>query len=327
MKKSVKRHSDKFIYNKVIYINAKTKVIITCKIHGDFKQTPDKHLQGIDCCPECNLINKSQRFKIIGSQIKTNNLKSKEEYLSLVKEKYGDLKFDIVGEWEGITKTNVCVFCENHGKTITNCRNLIVNRRVYSCLKCSNGFRAKNKSHLIEQIIDELKLNCGDYKYIFPENYSTKKDKIKIICDKHGEFDRSVHKLLSGQSCSKCKIEQLINDKILVGGYCDTLFKNKPELKNKEALLYYFEINDGKYYKIGITTNSDPLQRIRSLKNRSRGVIKIIKIITTKKLKLYDAFNIEQRILKENSEFCIKRRWSTELFNTNIKDNILQYFT
>lgn len=36
-------------YNKVVYDNVKKKVIITCKIHGDFLQTPDSHLQGQGC--------------------------------------------------------------------------------------------------------------------------------------------------------------------------------------------------------------------------------------------------------------------------------------
>ena len=35
-----------FIYTKVVYKNNRTKVIITCRIHGDFEQTPNNHLQG-----------------------------------------------------------------------------------------------------------------------------------------------------------------------------------------------------------------------------------------------------------------------------------------
>jgi hypothetical protein len=47
-----KIHHGLYLYDKVIYINAHTKVIITCKKHGDFLQTPDKHLQGCGC-PNC----------------------------------------------------------------------------------------------------------------------------------------------------------------------------------------------------------------------------------------------------------------------------------
>jgi hypothetical protein len=38
-----------FNYTKTKYINAKTKVIITCSEHGDFLQTPGNHLWGYSC--------------------------------------------------------------------------------------------------------------------------------------------------------------------------------------------------------------------------------------------------------------------------------------
>lgn len=39
-------------YSKVVYVNSKAKVIITCPIHGDFEQAPVKHLAG-QGCPMC----------------------------------------------------------------------------------------------------------------------------------------------------------------------------------------------------------------------------------------------------------------------------------
>lgn len=45
-------HGDRFNYDKVEYINTNIKVIITCKIHGDFIQQADSHKQG-NGCPYC----------------------------------------------------------------------------------------------------------------------------------------------------------------------------------------------------------------------------------------------------------------------------------
>ncbi len=45
-------HNNKYIYDKTQYINKRTKVVITCPIHGDFKQIAHNHLQG-QGCPEC----------------------------------------------------------------------------------------------------------------------------------------------------------------------------------------------------------------------------------------------------------------------------------
>lgn len=42
-------HNGKYTYSKTNYINAKTKVTITCPEHGDFEQTPNDHLNGCGC--------------------------------------------------------------------------------------------------------------------------------------------------------------------------------------------------------------------------------------------------------------------------------------
>lgn len=45
-------HGSKYNYSKVHAISNKQKVVITCKLHGDFTQTPDSHLNGRGC-PLC----------------------------------------------------------------------------------------------------------------------------------------------------------------------------------------------------------------------------------------------------------------------------------
>lgn len=45
-------HGNKYDYSKVVYVNNKTKVSIICPEHGEFLQSPDKHLQGRGC-PGC----------------------------------------------------------------------------------------------------------------------------------------------------------------------------------------------------------------------------------------------------------------------------------
>jgi very-short-patch-repair endonuclease len=51
------KHNNKYDYSKINYINARTKIIIICKEHCDFEQTPDSHLRGSGC-PHC--INKTE---------------------------------------------------------------------------------------------------------------------------------------------------------------------------------------------------------------------------------------------------------------------------
>lgn len=46
-------HGDRYDYSKVEYKNTDTKVIIICKLHGEFLQRPDHHKNGIGC-PKCS---------------------------------------------------------------------------------------------------------------------------------------------------------------------------------------------------------------------------------------------------------------------------------
>lgn len=47
--KSNALYNYKYNYDKVVYVNRLTPVIITCPIHGDFKQKPNSHLNGHEC--------------------------------------------------------------------------------------------------------------------------------------------------------------------------------------------------------------------------------------------------------------------------------------
>jgi len=47
--KAIKKHNNTYNYSKVEYIGAHYKIIIICKVHGEFYQTPNKHLSGQEC--------------------------------------------------------------------------------------------------------------------------------------------------------------------------------------------------------------------------------------------------------------------------------------
>lgn len=49
IEKAASSHGTRYDYSKVAYVNARTKVTITCRIHGDFDQKPSNHLLGKGC--------------------------------------------------------------------------------------------------------------------------------------------------------------------------------------------------------------------------------------------------------------------------------------
>ena len=63
-------HNFKYKYDKTEYLYTNKKVIITCLIHGDFKQTPLSHIQGSGC-PNCN---ESKGEKIISKFLDFNKI-------------------------------------------------------------------------------------------------------------------------------------------------------------------------------------------------------------------------------------------------------------
>lgn len=50
--KALKIHGDKYDYSKAKYISAHDRICIICPEHGEFWQTPNRHLSGCNC-PEC----------------------------------------------------------------------------------------------------------------------------------------------------------------------------------------------------------------------------------------------------------------------------------
>lgn len=61
--KALIKHSNKYTYNNLVYVDSKSKVSITCPTHGDFQQTPGNHLYG-QGCPGCRVI-KSKETNLV----------------------------------------------------------------------------------------------------------------------------------------------------------------------------------------------------------------------------------------------------------------------
>jgi hypothetical protein len=58
IKKAILVHGDKYGYSLVDYVDHKTKIVIVCKVHGEFYQRPNNHLCG-QGCNKCAILSKS----------------------------------------------------------------------------------------------------------------------------------------------------------------------------------------------------------------------------------------------------------------------------
>lgn len=66
IRRSKLKFNDKFDYSKTEYITKKTRVIITCPIHGDFEMLPENHLNSPTGCSLCS--KEKSKKKLIDGQ-------------------------------------------------------------------------------------------------------------------------------------------------------------------------------------------------------------------------------------------------------------------
>ena len=177
--KAIKIHGNKYDYSKVEYINAKTKVIILCNIHGDFSQTPSNHLSNFNC-QKC-----SNNFKL-NTQIFIEKSKQIHE------NKYDYSKVEYIN-----TDTPVIISCKIHGD-FKQIPDFHINRKC-GCPKCSNNV----KFNLLEFIDKSNQIHNNNYNYS-KVDYINNKNPIIIICKKHGEFTQQPYVHLLNHGCPSC---------------------------------------------------------------------------------------------------------------------------
>lgn len=100
--KAIKIHGSKYDYSKVIYINGKKDVVITCQKHGDFKMKPTDHLQG-QGCSKCGKEKISLLFR-----------KDVNAFINEAKQIHGD-KYDYSKVNYVNYRTPITIICPIHG--------------------------------------------------------------------------------------------------------------------------------------------------------------------------------------------------------------------
>ena len=245
-------------------------------------------------------------------------VKPKEAFLAKASKKYGDkFTYDLTN-YAGLTKNKITIVCPIHGAFEQVPHVFLLKNCLTGCYKCGHESKNKSKTRSYNNFLECAKKIHGD-RYVYPENnnYLNRKSKVIIVCKVHGNFIKSGQKHLSGQGCHKCNAKRLVDEGILVGGYNKRLFINTPRLKTKPATLYYLKINDGEYYKIGITTKSVK-GRIKGIKCKSKKEVKLVEILWTSEDTLLRCYNKEQRILRKFKDKRVSTSWSKELFNFNV---------
>lgn len=182
IEQSIKIHGDTYEYGKIHYVNNTTPVVILCKKHGYFEQTPDCHLRGYGCM-KC----KNDNLKLIKRKSPSVFI---QESIAIHSDTYDYSKVNYIDSDE-----KVVIVCKNHGEFEQSPRNHL---RGSGCIKCSTNY-----TYTKEEFIEKANIVHGDYDYSDIE-FINNKTPIVIKCKVHGRFSQipSIH--LKGHGCSKC---------------------------------------------------------------------------------------------------------------------------
>lgn len=326
LQRAIEKHGNKFDYSQVEYVTAKVKVKIICPDHGEFWIKPDKHLsKNSKGCQQCwadirdIMIKKVHKERKETGKPPLKQITPSSIFLERAKDRFGDRFEYNLENYNGLAGNQITVTCSLHGTFTMQPRSHLLSN---GCKECGKVKFQEVMTQPYEDVIQQFHEKYN-FQYDYPESnretYKNKKSIIEVICKTHGMFKKKAQKHLTGQGCFQCRVEEMIRTNVLVGGYSEELFTNKPELKNCPAFLYYLRINNGQFYKIGISRVSIE-NRIKSAKSKARRYNEIIEIdlVYSENATLYECFIKEQSILNQFNYCRVFKPWSTELFSQNV---------
>jgi hypothetical protein len=181
-------HGTVYDYSKVVFKNCKTKVIIGCKIHGEFEQNIHSHLIGRGCS-QCGLRKCADGISL-----------SFETFQSRALEKYGT-KFEYFKDKYINLSKKTLIRCPDHGMIYMTPKSHLI--CANGCKSCGSAVQGKKKRYTHDEFIVLAKQKHGDLYDYTKTRYTNGKERITIICKIHGEFEQQASKHLLG-GCRKC---------------------------------------------------------------------------------------------------------------------------
>ena len=148
IKKAQNVHGDKYNYSKVEYINTDTKVCIICPEHGEFWQTPYKHIKHSHGCPVCGNIQKGLSNKL-----------TLTDFITRSKNIHGNFYDYSLVKYENVD-TQVKIICPKHGEFLQTPYSHMIG---CGCPSCNSSKLEEN----IKNVLDNLKV-----KYVRQKTFS-----------------------------------------------------------------------------------------------------------------------------------------------------------
>lgn len=231
-------HGSKYAIKGDTFEGATKKVVVNCRLHGDFTILGSNLLIGHGCCL-CGRIKRD-----------FSSTRTTEEFIKLSKEIHGEV-FDYSATRYTKVTEKLKIICRVHGEFEQRAAEHL---NGHGCARCSSISRGLAGRHTTEDFIQKAKIVHGDnYSYSSVE-YSTCREPVIITCKIHGDFMQVPSDHLKGSGCHNCK---------------ESGFRT-----NLPAYLYVLRF--GSVHKIGIT-NNPVQQRLLQIKKNSKINFHVVK--------------------------------------------------
>ncbi len=209
VQRATETHKNFYLYDKVVYHTSHDYVIITCPLHGVFKQKAYRHLQGGGC-------------STCGIQKRT---KSQQQWITEAIKVHGE-KYDYSLVKYEATDKKVIIICPKHGKFEQEAQSHV---RGHGCVKCSNDKRGGRGGVYCDSYFSRRSNEQGYFYLALFENKQERFTKIGIT-------KLPFNQRFSSQQ--QYKITPLLNEKMtLLDAY-----KREQQIKNENQDLSYMPL-------------------------------------------------------------------------------------
>lgn len=197
LEKSAEAHGDTYDYSKVIMNGVDRNVIIICKIHGEFPQTPFRHYSDKSGCPHCGIIKRAD-----------SNRYTLDEFISKANEVHAN-KYDYSKVIYICSNEPVIIICKIHGEFIQEPKSHL---HGYGCKDCGYIETADKQRQTTQEFIIKATAIHGDTYDYSKVNYISSHMHITIICRIHGDFTQDPYNHLYGYGCKRCTAIYCLED-------------------------------------------------------------------------------------------------------------------
>lgn len=190
--RSTEMHGDCYDYSEVVMNGVDRNVIIICKTHGKFNQTPWKHYADGHGCHICAQISRT-----------LNRRNTFEEFIEMVHKVHGEGLYDY-SKAKGVyihMNHPIPIICKVHGE-FTQLPE--VHSRGNGCPKCGTERTAEKQRLTTEDFIKRATLIHGDTYMYNNTLYMNAHTKLIITCRFHGDFIQDPFNHLAGCGCPNC---------------------------------------------------------------------------------------------------------------------------